>query len=87
MCCIVFGADFVERNTVTVALANCNSPLKWDRTMLEGAKVFARAGQAVIYSPFVMYGASTPPHQLGTTARVIDEALLAYVKMREQEGG
>ena len=55
--------------------------------MLEGAKVFACAGQAVIYSPFVMHGASTPPHQLGTTARVIDEALLAYVKMREQEGG
>ena len=56
--------------------------------MLEGAKVFAcAAGQAVIYSPFVMHGASTPPHQLGTTARVIDEAFLAYVKMREQEGG
>ena len=75
MCRIVFGADFVERNTVTVTLANCNTPLKWDGTMLEGAKVFARAGQAVIWSPFVMYGASTPPHQLGTAAQVVAESL------------
>ena len=75
MCRIVFGADFVERNTVTVTLANGNTPLKWDSTMLEGAKIFARAGQAVIYSPFVMYGASTPPHQLGATAQVVAESL------------
>jgi trimethylamine--corrinoid protein Co-methyltransferase len=72
---IVFGAEFVANNTVTTALANANTPLKWDATMLDGAKVLARAGQAVIFSPFVMYGASTPPHQLAATAQVVAESL------------
>ncbi len=75
MCRIVFGTDFVDSNTVTTGLANCNSPLKWDGTMLEGAKIFARAGQAVIFCPFVIYGASTPPHQLGAVAQVTAESL------------
>ena len=75
MCQIVFGKDFVDNNTVTTALANANTPLKWDATQLEGAKVLIRAGQAVIFSPFVMYGASVPPHQLGATAQVVAESL------------
>ncbi len=77
MCRIVFGDDFMEANTVVTTLANCNSPLKWDGTMLEGLKVFARAGQGVLCSPFVIYGASTPPHALGAMAQVIAEALTA----------
>ena len=75
MCRIVFGADFVDSNTVTASIINGNTPLKWDGTMLEGAKVLARAGQAVAYCPFTMYGASTPPHQLGATAQVTAESL------------
>ena len=83
MCRIVFGADFVDNNTVTATLANGNTPLKWDGTMLEGAKVFIRAGQAVIFSPFVMYGASAPPHQLGALAQVVAESLagVAYAQL------
>lgn len=75
MCRIVFGAEFVQTNTVTITLANCNSPLKWDGSMLTGLKMFARAGQAVICSPFVLYGASTPPHALGAMAQVVAESL------------
>ncbi|MDA7965554.1 trimethylamine methyltransferase family protein [Ruegeria sp.] len=80
---IVFGQDFVANNTVTATLANCNSPLKWDGAMLEGARIFAEAGQAVIFSPFVIYGASTPPHQLGAMAQVVAESLtgVAYSQL------
>ena len=75
MCRIVFGADFVDSNTVTASVINGNTPLKWDATQLEGAKVFARAGQAVAFCPFVLYGASTPPHQLGAMAQIAAESL------------
>ena len=75
MCHIVFGADFVDSNTVTASVVNCNTPLKWDTTQLEGMKTFTRAGQAVIFSAFVIYGSSTPPHQLGAAALVIAESL------------
>jgi trimethylamine--corrinoid protein Co-methyltransferase len=77
MCRIVFGDAFLESKTLVTTLANCNSPLKWDGTMLEGVKVFARAGQGVLCSPFVIYGASTPPHALAAMAQVIAEALSA----------
>jgi trimethylamine--corrinoid protein Co-methyltransferase len=75
MCRIVFGADFVDNNTVTASVINGNTPLKWDETQLEGAKVLARAGQAVAFCPFVLYGASTPPHQLGAMAQIAAESL------------
>jgi hypothetical protein len=51
---LVFGADFVEANTVMVSVCNCNSPLVWDATMLDAVKVYARHNQAVLLSPFVM---------------------------------
>ena len=44
---LVFGADFVDQNTVMISLVNCNSPLVWDETML-GALKGTRANQAVI---------------------------------------
>ena len=45
---IVFGDDFVARNTVMTSVVNCNSPLVWDATMLDALKVYARAGQEVL---------------------------------------
>jgi len=77
MCRLVFGEAFMDSNTVVTTLANCNSPLKWDRSMLDGLKIFAKAGQAVVCSPFVTYGASTPPHVLGAVAQVVAETLSA----------
>src|SRR3546814_4393920 len=35
---IVFGADFVDRNTVVTSLINANSPMVWDSTMLGDRK-------------------------------------------------
>jgi trimethylamine--corrinoid protein Co-methyltransferase len=72
---LVFGDEFVDRHTVIVALVNCNSPLVWDETMLGALKVYARAGQSVIVSPFVLAGANTPASAVGSVAQLNAEAL------------
>jgi trimethylamine--corrinoid protein Co-methyltransferase len=72
---ILFGAEFVERHTVIMALVNCNSPLVWDETMLGALKVYARANQSVIISPFVLAGANTPASAVGSVAQLNAEAL------------
>ena len=41
---IMFGADFLEENTVLLSLCNANSPLVWDSTML-GAAQRVRRGE------------------------------------------
>jgi trimethylamine--corrinoid protein Co-methyltransferase len=72
---ILFGDAFVDQHTVIMALVNCNSPLVWDETMLGALKVYARAGQSVIISPFVLAGANTPASAVGAVAQLNAEAL------------
>jgi len=72
---MVFGEDFLDQHTVMTSLANGNSPLVWDETMLEAAKVYARHNQAMLYSPFGLCGASTPASVVGTMAQISAEAL------------
>jgi trimethylamine--corrinoid protein Co-methyltransferase len=45
-----------------VLFANCNvnSPLRFDVRMLEGIVAYARAGQAVLITPFLLMGAMAP---------------------------
>ncbi|MCL4674802.1 MAG: trimethylamine methyltransferase family protein, partial [Pararhodobacter sp.] len=74
---IVFGADYVDRNVVMTAIFNGNSPLVWDQTQLESMRLYAAANQAMLISPFVLYGASTPVHILAGTAQIVAEALAA----------
>ncbi len=74
---IVFGVDFVDRNTVLTSLINSNSPLVWDETMLDALKVYAAHNQAVLVSPFSMTAASTPASNVGTVGVVVAEALMA----------
>ena len=75
MAAIVFGREFVADNTVTTSIANCNSPLVWDATMLDAVKVYAASNQAVLFTPFVLSGASTPASTLGSVAQLNAEAL------------
>src|SRR3546814_7470302 len=63
---IVFGADFVDRNTVVTSLINANSPMVWDSTMLGALKNYARANQATIVTPFILAGAMSPVTVAGT---------------------
>lgn len=74
---IVFGEEFVERNVVMTAIFNGNSPLVWDETQLASMRLYAEANQAMLISPFVLYGASTPVHILAGVAQIVAEAIAA----------
>ena len=74
---ILFGEEFVDNNCVVTSLINCNSPLVMDDTMLGALKVYARAGQASIVSPFIVGGAMSPVTVAGTLTQVLCEATAA----------
>ena len=72
---IVFGQEAVRNTTVMTCLANGNTPLVWDKTMLDSVRIFAGANQATLFSPFVLGGASTPASTVGAVIQVNIEAL------------
>ena len=80
---IVFGADFLESNTVVFSLINANSPLVWDATMLGSATAYAEANQAVMMTPFILAGAMSPATVAATCAQTLAESLagMAYVQL------
>lgn len=75
MCKILFGADYVDQNTVLVNLINANSPMTFDETMLGASEVYARNNQASIVSPFILSGAMSPVTVAGTMAQILAEAM------------
>lgn len=75
MCKILFGDNFVGPNCVTVSLINANSPMTWDEMMLGSLKVYARAGQGVVISPFILAGAMSPVSVAGTLVQTLAEAM------------
>src|SRR6202050_432551 len=77
---ILFGPDYIDPvtqrpKTVLVSLINANSPMTFDSTMLGALKVYARANQAVIVTPFILAGAMSPVTVAGTAAQTLAEAL------------
>ena len=72
---ILFGADFLDTHTVITSLINANSPMVWDGTMLGALKVYARANQACVVTPFILAGAMSPVTVAGTLAQVLAEVL------------
>jgi trimethylamine--corrinoid protein Co-methyltransferase len=75
MCAILFGADFIQSNTVCTSLINANSPMVWDSTMLGAAEVYARNNQACIITPFILAGAMSPVTVAGTLTQVLAEVM------------
>ncbi|MCJ7599526.1 MAG: trimethylamine methyltransferase family protein, partial [Methyloceanibacter sp.] len=75
MCRILFGAEFVDKNCVVINLINANSPMVFDETMLGAAKVYARANQATIVTPFILSGAMSPVSVAGTLTQVLAEVM------------
>lgn len=71
---ILFGEEFVDQNCVLINLINANSPLVFDETMLGALKVYAKANQAAVVSPFILAGAMSPTTVAGTLTQVIAEA-------------
>jgi trimethylamine---corrinoid protein Co-methyltransferase len=85
---ILFGDDYVDPltgrpRTVVINLINANSPMTFDETMLGAAKVYARANQATIITPFILAGAMSPVTVAGTAAQTLAEALagMAFVQL------
>jgi len=80
---ILFGADFVDQNTVMTSLININSPLTFDSTMMGALEVYAKANQAAIISPFIVGGAMAPVTVAGTLTQVLAEVLagVAYSQL------
>ncbi|AUH34951.1 trimethylamine methyltransferase family protein [Paracoccus tegillarcae] len=80
---ILFGADFVDQNTVMTSLININSPLTFDGVMMGALEVYARAGQACIISPFIVGGAMAPVSVAGTLTQVLAEVMagVAYSQL------
>ncbi|MCG8691589.1 MAG: trimethylamine methyltransferase family protein, partial [Minwuiales bacterium] len=72
---ILFGADFVDTNTVLISLINANSPMTWDATMLGALKVYARATQATLITPFILSGAMAPVTPAGVLTQTLAEAM------------
>jgi trimethylamine---corrinoid protein Co-methyltransferase len=85
---ILFGEDFLDPatgkpKTCVISLINANSPMTWDETMLGAAKVYARANQACILTPFILAGAMSPVTVAGTAAQTLAETLsgMAFIQM------
>jgi trimethylamine--corrinoid protein Co-methyltransferase len=80
---IAFGAEFVDSHAVMTSVVNCNSPLVWDGIMLGALKVYARAHQAVLVTPFIMAGAMAPAATAGAIAQLNAEVLagLAFTQL------
>ncbi|MBX2883373.1 MAG: trimethylamine methyltransferase family protein [Granulosicoccus sp.] len=85
---ICFGDDFIDpatgqEKTVVTSLINANSPMTFDDTMLGAAKVYARANQATVISPFILAGAMSPVTVAGTATQILAEALagIAFVQL------
>jgi len=72
---IVFGAKAIWENPALLSLINVNSPRRYDDRMLGALKVYARARQAVIITPFILAGAMSPVSLAGTLAQQNAEAL------------
>jgi len=85
---ILFGDNWIDpetgqEKTVVINLINANSPMTFDDTMLGAAKVYARANQACVVSPFILAGAMSPVTVAGTASQILAEALagMAFVQL------
>ena len=79
---IGFGGDLQAR-TVMTSLINASSPLVWDASMLEAARVYAEHNQATIITPFILAGAMAPTTSAAVAAQTLAEALagMAFVQL------
>lgn len=84
---IVFGADAIREQPALLSLINVSSPRRYDERMLSAIKVYARARQALIITPFILAGAMGPTTIAGTLAQQNAEALAGIVLTQMIEPG
>ena len=80
---ILFGEEFVKKNTVLTSLININSPLTFDSIMMGAMEEYVASNQACIISPFIVGGAMSPVSVAGTLVQVLAEVLsgVAYSQL------
>ena len=82
---IARGIDEAElrRKPGLITIVNTNSPLRVDGPMLAGLLAMARAGQAVVVTPFTLAGAMAPATLAGALALQNAEALgvIAFLQL------
>ncbi len=80
---ILFGPEAVGENPAVISLINASSPLRFDDRMFGALEVYARAGQGVIVTPFIIAGAMSPSTLAATLAQQNAEALfgICYAQM------
>lgn len=80
---IVFGAQAIREHPALVSLINVSSPRRYDDRMLAALKVYARARQGLLITPFILAGAMGPASVAGSLAQLNAEALagIALVQM------
>jgi len=83
---LVFGSTMYQQPAL-ISLINVNSPRLFDARMLGALKVYARARQALIITPFVLAGAMAPVTIAGTLAQQNAEVLAGIVLTQLLEPG
>jgi trimethylamine--corrinoid protein Co-methyltransferase len=76
---ILFGAEAIREQPGLLSLINVSSPRRYDDRMLGALKVYARARQGLIITPFILAGAMGPTTIAGTVAQLNAEALAGVV--------
>ena len=84
---ILFGAAEIRQNPALLSLINISSPRRLDDRMLGALKVYARARQATVISPFVLSGAMSPVSVAGTVTQLNAEVLAGIVFAQMCEPG
>ena len=82
---LVFGREAIRTSPALLSLINVSSPRRYDERMLAAIKVYARARQALLITPFILAGAMGPTTIAGTLAQQNAEALagIALAQMIE----
>jgi trimethylamine--corrinoid protein Co-methyltransferase len=84
---IVFGSEAIRQQPAVISLINVSSPRRFDDRMLGAIKVYSRARQALIITPFILAGAMGPTTIAGTVAQQNAEALAGIVLTQMIEPG
>ncbi len=72
---ILFPERDITKEPVLYCVSNTNAPLVMDSHMSGALKTYARAGQPVACTPWVLTGAMSPSTVAGTLAQVLAETL------------
>jgi trimethylamine--corrinoid protein Co-methyltransferase len=81
------GIGGVDPQPTLISLINVSSPRRFDDRMLGALKVYARARQAAIITPFILAGAMGPASVAGTLAQQNAEALAGITLAQMIEPG